>query len=443
MTSRVPWLLGVGFVLAFAIRALPGLDGAADYDEGVYLGGAWALVHGQFPYRDFVFVHPPGILLAFAPLVALGLTKGLWLARLLAALVGATNTVLVARLLKGWPAVVAWLFLATWFECVSTERGAFLEPLMTCAGLVGVTLAHRNSRRAVVAAGIVLSLAMLIKLWGAMWLLVALFVVERRHLVTLLGTAVLGFAVFLAPFALSSPSELVLQVLVAHVFRPPDGDLDRLVRLREMFTARSWDATLVLLVGLPFALRGAQRRLAFGVTLATAALVGAFLLSAAWWNQYDAALAPLLVLLLGLGLEGLQRFPRVGLVAVVLAGAMAVRHVRGVTSPPPSSAEQLERAKTLVPGTCAFEVFELVQAGLDVPQVRPMLIDSYGQALVDAARVRARFPSANALFQDEVSQTTYRLQLEQCEHVSLGWRGNWQLNERSKALARQRFGELR
>ena len=42
------------------------------YDEGVYLGAATRLVNGALPYRDFVLVHPPGIVLLMFPVALVG-----------------------------------------------------------------------------------------------------------------------------------------------------------------------------------------------------------------------------------------------------------------------------------------------------------------------------------------------------------------------------------
>ena len=63
-------------LLAFVARLLPtlhggGLGGIDDYDEGVYFAGAQALTAGRLPYRDFVLLHPPGILLLLVPFAAL------------------------------------------------------------------------------------------------------------------------------------------------------------------------------------------------------------------------------------------------------------------------------------------------------------------------------------------------------------------------------------
>src|SRR3954464_7703888 len=72
-TVVVPALL----FLAFAARLLPvlrgsGLRGILAYDDGVYFGAADALLSGRLPYRDFILLHPPGVLVVLAPFAALG-----------------------------------------------------------------------------------------------------------------------------------------------------------------------------------------------------------------------------------------------------------------------------------------------------------------------------------------------------------------------------------
>ena len=55
-------------VAAFAIRVYPfflagGIMATpADYDTAVYFSASALLFRGVIPYRDFVFVHPPGAL---------------------------------------------------------------------------------------------------------------------------------------------------------------------------------------------------------------------------------------------------------------------------------------------------------------------------------------------------------------------------------------------
>lgn len=75
-----------GVIMAAALLALglrtyrlarPGeLFGVAWYDDGVYFGSAVRLVHGVLPYRDFVFVQPPGITLLMVPVALLSKVTG-------------------------------------------------------------------------------------------------------------------------------------------------------------------------------------------------------------------------------------------------------------------------------------------------------------------------------------------------------------------------------
>ena len=96
-------------LLAFAARLLPtlhggGLGGIDDYDEGVYFAGAQALIAGRFPYRDFVLLHPPGILLVLTPFAALARVLSdhvaFEIARLAFMALGSLNAVLTAAVAR-------------------------------------------------------------------------------------------------------------------------------------------------------------------------------------------------------------------------------------------------------------------------------------------------------------------------------------------------------
>ena len=85
-------------LLAFAVRIGPVvveglLRGAMSYDEGVHFQVAQRLLAGQVTYRDVLFVHPPGVVLAQVPIVWLGQFIGepdaLAVSRCLAAAIGA------------------------------------------------------------------------------------------------------------------------------------------------------------------------------------------------------------------------------------------------------------------------------------------------------------------------------------------------------------------
>lgn len=69
--------VAVIFTVAFLARLSPtlrgsGLYGLNFYDDGVHFAAATGFVHGRLPYRDFLLLHPPGIVLALAPFAVLG-----------------------------------------------------------------------------------------------------------------------------------------------------------------------------------------------------------------------------------------------------------------------------------------------------------------------------------------------------------------------------------
>jgi hypothetical protein len=92
------------FFVAFGLRLLVpltsrGLVGNYSYDASVHYSAGAAVVHGRVPYRDFILLHPPGVVLAVAPAAWIGLLTsdrtGYALATLEFAALGATSAVLV------------------------------------------------------------------------------------------------------------------------------------------------------------------------------------------------------------------------------------------------------------------------------------------------------------------------------------------------------------
>ena len=104
----VAYLCVFVFMVALANRLVPvlrgaGLSGVISYDDGVYYAGAVGVVHGQLPYRDFLFLHPPGILVALAPVAAagrwLGESSGWEVSRLVWMVSGSLASVVVLAIL--------------------------------------------------------------------------------------------------------------------------------------------------------------------------------------------------------------------------------------------------------------------------------------------------------------------------------------------------------
>jgi alpha-1,2-mannosyltransferase len=159
-TRRAPLAVVVA-VTAFAVRLWigsrgGGLGGTHGYDDGVYYAASTSFLHGDLPYRDFVLLHPPGIMLALTPFALLGrLTHdhvGFETARVAWMLLGALNATLVVRICRhdGLVAAAAGgLFYAVWPPVVLTETTTLLEPLVTLGLLVLVWLWRRGGTEAV------------------------------------------------------------------------------------------------------------------------------------------------------------------------------------------------------------------------------------------------------------------------------------------------------
>lgn len=162
-------------------RALTGLHPRDPYNDGVYFGSALRLVGGHLPYRDFVFLHPPGIAIVLAPIAALshvvGEPAGLAVARLLTA--GAQVGVVVVGTLtlryRGRVAMVATgVALACFPLAVDVANTVQLEPyyvffcLLGTLALFGPSGSFTTQRNRLFMAGLAFGFACVIKAWALM-----------------------------------------------------------------------------------------------------------------------------------------------------------------------------------------------------------------------------------------------------------------------------------
>jgi 4-amino-4-deoxy-L-arabinose transferase-like glycosyltransferase len=204
----------------------------------------------MLPYSDFIFVHPPGVIVWLVPFATLAEFSndiiGMAAARVALAVLGSANAVLVYRLVRPhsrqW-AIVAGLLYAVWRVPSVTEHTILLEPFLTFFILLSllflVTAPHFHTNRRLLAAGVLLGLALATKLWaGPVVAFILLFLVKRSGLRAALVCAA-GLAGSLAavclPFFISSPTLFFRQVVSDQLGRSsPDGLLDRFSRFSDI-----------------------------------------------------------------------------------------------------------------------------------------------------------------------------------------------------------------
>jgi alpha-1,2-mannosyltransferase len=290
---RAYWLSPVGVtmilatMLAFGLRAFiltrPGmLTGVTEYDDGVYLGGAIRLTEGILPYRGYAFIQPPGILILMTPAAVVArlstTAAALGVVRVLSVCASTACVPLAGHLMRYRGVVgtaVTCGFLAVYPDDVWTAHTLLLEPWMNLLCLIGVNAAFSRGRLAgpwrLAWAGVALGFAISVKYWAAVPAAVLLATclitrTKRRPWRTraCLAGLVVGFAIPIAPFALSAPvtffrSTVLYQASRVGSYIPIYLRLAHLTGLVDLFNTNGH-----------FSLAGAGRSLALGVPSPTA-----------------------------------------------------------------------------------------------------------------------------------------------------------------------------
>jgi alpha-1,2-mannosyltransferase len=337
VTWRIPLIVAV---VALAVRLSVvlrggGLFGYYGYDDGVYFSAAASFTFGRLPYRDFLLLHPPGIMLALSPFAALGRLIGdrdaMALARVVFLLIGVLNTALTARVagrLGRTAAVVAGGFTAVWVHAVYVDRVPLLEPLGNLLLLVALLLLWQRRRLgagpAELLAGVVLGLSVCIKAWGVVPLgvigLALLITRGWRAALRLAGGAAVAGLVVCGPFLLAAPRAMIRMVVLDQTGRPEIGP-SAVERPPLMLGVTSYlgkqnlplIVLLSLVIGLvilaltALALREPRARVWVALLVAHAAVIMA---APVYFAHYSAFLAVPLALVLGAGAAGLARVLR-------------------------------------------------------------------------------------------------------------------------------------
>jgi hypothetical protein len=458
------WLLLAG-IAALILRGWPLRAGLtpwplpADFDEGVYFASAALWVQGVLPYRDFVFVHPPGIVYLMSWAAAWGeplaLSDAFSLGRLLSPVLGAASAVMVGRLagrfLPAPAALLAALLYASGSEVVSVERGIFLEPALNvlCLAMASLTLGAVERDRVwlgIVGAGLCAGAAVAMKWWALLWVLVACgLLLHRRRFGLALAFALACIFVgglLIVPLALQAPQAFFEQTVMLQLWRPGDRLVGVWSRVPYIFGGRRPVAALLAVLGFVSTLRHfrkAQPAPQIYFAAMYALTVVAFFAAASYWPQYNAHLAASEMVLAGCGAAALVRFlaqrlswlgqnpALTGVLTVSLAlpsflqVVLEMGQARSMNAPVVPS-DVPEQACVL-----AFEPAWLLAANR-LPAA-PFLVDSYGSMLLDAVKTGQRFTSATEAFHSAPAQRHIREVLQSCRFVLLGERGRRQLSE--------------
>ncbi|MGB7983261.1 MAG: hypothetical protein WCF36_20970 [Candidatus Nanopelagicales bacterium] len=247
--------LAVRFGVVWSSGGLGALNG---YDDGVYFSATTGLLHGLVPYRDFVLLHPPGMLvLAAGPISAayaagLSDSDALAVMRVLFVCLGGINTALVflaGRHLSRVTGVVAGSLYAVWGPAIREERTMLLEAVVILGMLTALALVPAVSNREVsgrwrpLVAGLVGGLAVATKLWALVPVVLifgALLVVGRwRRALAYAASATAAAAAIAGPFLVLAPGPMWRMVVLAQAGRPERGE-NRLARFAEMGNLSAW-----------------------------------------------------------------------------------------------------------------------------------------------------------------------------------------------------------
>ncbi|HEX6487542.1 MAG TPA: glycosyltransferase 87 family protein [Candidatus Dormibacteraeota bacterium] len=196
------------------------------------------LVHGTLPYRDFVFVQPPGLALLAAPFAwlseAIGTRDGLAVLRACTPLLAAANALLAVRIVRplGTAAMIAAGAVAALFPAeLYALRAGLLEPVVDLLCLAGLALLFRTgawpvSRRVIVLAGVLFGLAGAVKLTAIVPAAAVLLLAAtrpRQRLLPFAAGAAAGFLLPALPFLIEAPDAFYRDVFVAQFGRAAGG----------------------------------------------------------------------------------------------------------------------------------------------------------------------------------------------------------------------------
>lgn len=335
------------FIFAFLVRLISlltsgGFDSVLGYDDGVYYGAATAFSHGLIPYKDFVMVHPPGILLILSPFTWLAnITSdatGFYFARVFFMLIGACSTYLIYRIGRRFSrtaGIIAALIYAVWMPIVRLERTPYLEGIGSLALLIALHLLPKASvnKNRIALAGVVLGFAVSTKLWFAVpvviisiWLI---FSKEFKRAFIFGASSLATFGVVISWFWLKAGSKFWDLILVAQVNRHTSY-ISPLTRIEQIFNFVSFTfihdnkhrfifgSILVILIGFIFLKYFKSRDQGLLILMLFAAQFLILMQTPVFFNAYPSFVAATFALIAGIALGKFHRNLISGILTLVL-----------------------------------------------------------------------------------------------------------------------------
>jgi MFS family permease len=426
------------------------------YDDGVYVAAAANFVRGTLPYRDFTLVHPPGIVLALAPVAWLSPATAYVAARWLVACVSAVTASLCGlgcfRAFGAGPALVAVVTYALQPDIAAYERGPFLEPFLNLGVMALFFVATKPpSRNRALWFGTIVGAMCCFKLLAIIWALPVMILLwpSWRHIGwAALAAIAVGLSVA-APFLIFAPS-FIDMVVQFHLWRPSDGEASLAQRLT-LIGFRLWAPLLFLGVGLVVGL-ARNTRLPSGARAILAGLaitVVALLSAKTFWLEYVSHLAAPVALAASVAAWGAvetssHRAVKAAAIGLGVAAGAARVHwvvVRSTQSDRHTQALGLAVKQHLPRDSCIVALEPIWALSADQLPTGP--IDSYGAQLVAAMQSGAtgRDPISD-VFATPASQALLRSWLERCPLVLWSGRGDAQATPSTLAFKREQFEQI-
>jgi hypothetical protein len=389
---------------------------ASPYDSGVYYDAAYQMVSGWWPYHDFAFVQPPGLLISLVPAAVVGHvispSVGLVVARLTTALASAGVAGLTSFILRHRPgvALVSGVAVALDPLAMSVSAQVKIEPLLVLLilgsfAVVGDRDSSDLSNRRLATAGAFLGTALSVKLWAlipALAFAVVWVPLLRRRILIPLASASAVFTAVTGPFIARSPDAFIRDVGLDQVLRHGGPLVGLVTRLSRIFPipvhSAWWPAAIVAAALLASALVLLRRGERGGVffSLASVSSVAAVLSPPEFYAYYGYFVASFAIpaVVLAISESPVSRGSLVIWSSAALAALGITTFVDYPHQAPNATSYAAAAAERVIPaGSCT--VFDIPAVAVVADRAErpspscPLVVDPFGMTMAESSSVAA------------------------------------------------------